>query len=140
VPVVYHDFLVSETGTDAWMYNLSFSQVSPIFNTCSWKLIYKIAQFMHISDAQSRPVQRRSERLAGLRPRSRSLNVDEDHRVADLKERFEHTFEFGLKQFKANTRGDYIHEPFITLDKLLATLPESCPLNIEISKTAPLII
>jgi len=27
VPVVYHDFLVSETGTDAAMYNLSLSQV-----------------------------------------------------------------------------------------------------------------
>jgi glycerophosphodiester phosphodiesterase len=30
VPVIYHDFLVSETGTDAWMHNLSLDQVCSI--------------------------------------------------------------------------------------------------------------
>jgi hypothetical protein len=28
VPVIYHDFLVSETGTDATMHTLSMAQVS----------------------------------------------------------------------------------------------------------------
>jgi glycerophosphodiester phosphodiesterase len=28
VPVIYHDFLVSETGTDATMDTLTYSQVS----------------------------------------------------------------------------------------------------------------
>ncbi|KAL3456696.1 ankyrin repeat-containing domain protein [Aspergillus heterothallicus] len=81
VPVVYHDFLVSETGTDTWVQNLSLKQ---------------------------RPVQ--------------------------ILEQLEDTFEFKQKGFKGNNRGNYIHEPFITLADLLSQTPDSMAQNIEISK------
>lgn len=35
VPVIYHDFLVSETGTDAAMHDVSYAQVS-VLTSSSW--------------------------------------------------------------------------------------------------------
>jgi len=37
VPVVYHDLLLSETGTDVRMHNLSYEQVNQLdnFTVCS---------------------------------------------------------------------------------------------------------
>ncbi|KAH0562731.1 hypothetical protein GP486_002608 [Trichoglossum hirsutum] len=112
VPVVYHDFLLSETGTDAPLHTITLDQ------------------FMHISKAQSPrgdlPLMaetRYLERSGDQRPRSRSLSAYDDYRTKDLVERMKHTF--GFKGFKANTRGDIVQEPFTTLEELLKILPES---------------
>ncbi|KAI9675829.1 MAG: Glycerophosphocholine phosphodiesterase [Trizodia sp. TS-e1964] len=123
VPVVYHDFLVSETGTDAWMHNIS------------------LEQFMHISEAQMGKVgstRSCADDSVSFPQRRRSYSFDEpnDHRITDLTNRMKHTFEYKQKGFKGNTRGSYIHEPFITLRELLSKTPDSLPLNIEISKIA----
>ncbi|KAI9780710.1 MAG: Glycerophosphocholine phosphodiesterase [Peltula sp. TS41687] len=126
VPVIYHDFLMSETGTDAPLHTLSFEQ------------------FMYISEAQSPQSDLSSKAKAkclegferqadrGRRSRSRSLNTYDDYQAKDLLERMKRTFEFKLKGFKGNTRGDYIHEPFVTLQELLRELPEAVGFNIEI--------
>ncbi|OKL55438.1 hypothetical protein UA08_09296 [Talaromyces atroroseus] len=92
VPVIYHDFLVSETGTDAWMHNLSLDQ----------------------------------------RSRSLSYNDGCENAHKDLTERMTHTFEYKKIGFKGNTRGNYIHGPFLTLDDLLSRTPDSIALNVEI--------
>ena len=92
-------------------------------------------QFKHITDSQSEPIKSFSENLAASRSRSRSLDTRKDYRVDELTERMKHTFGFKLKGFKANTRGNYIQEPFITLDDLLSKTPDSMTLNIEISKS-----
>lgn len=82
------------------------------------------------------PVKTSSEEAIARRSRSRSLDTSEDNRIAELTERMKHTYGFKIKGFKANTRGDYIQEPFITLDDLLSKTPDSLTLNIEISKYA----
>lgn len=71
------------------------------------------------------------------RLRSRSLDIRNDYRTAELTERMKHTFGFKLKSFKANTRGNYIQEAFITLNDLLSKTPDSMTLNVEISKNTP---
>lgn len=75
--------------------------------------------------------------LRAPRLRSRSLDTRNDYRIDELTERMKHTFGFNVKGFKANTRGNYIQEPFITLDDLLSKTPASMTLNIEISKNTP---
>lgn len=83
---------------------------------------------MHISNSQSR--------RDPARQRSYSLDPNNTHRPVQLLEQLEHTFEFKQNGFKGNTRGNYIHEPFITLADLLSQTPDSMALNIEISKLA----
>lgn len=146
VPVIYHDFLVSETGTDAPLHTLSFEQVS---SHCLhvWRKFYLtfISQFMHIPQSQSPPNDlpslsetRYLEKSQGRRSRSYSMNTYEASKTKELNERMKHTFEYKLNKSKPNTRGNYIHEPFTTLPELLEKLPASIPLNIEISTSSPL--
>ncbi|KAE8153479.1 Glycerophosphoryl diester phosphodiesterase family-domain-containing protein [Aspergillus avenaceus] len=114
VPVVYHDFLVSETGIDVWMHHLNLEQL------------------MHISKSQSRPEREAAQQPTHRRSRSYSNDVGEDCRPQHLTEQLKCTFEFKQKGFKANTRGYYIHDSFVTLHNLLSQTPDSIALNIEI--------
>ncbi|KAL9117771.1 MAG: hypothetical protein Q9187_005689 [Circinaria calcarea] len=70
--------------------------------------------------------------LSRGRSRSRSLNEYGDNRTTELMERMKNTFDFKLKGFKANTRGNYIHNPLVTLKEVLQNLPESIGLNVEL--------
>jgi hypothetical protein len=90
---------------------------------------------MHISEAQSGLVAMLPEEFPARRPRSRSLDARNDYRTAELAERMKHTFKYEQNGFKSNTRGNFIHESFITLNDLLSKTPGSMALNIEISKT-----
>ncbi|KAI0100249.1 Glycerophosphoryl diester phosphodiesterase family-domain-containing protein [Nemania sp. FL0031] len=124
VPTIYHDFLVSETGTDATMHTLSY------------------AQFMALSQAQTpKPEEPRAARFpwderdrphATQRRRSRSLCASHDHKTTALRERMGQTFEYLNYGSKPNIRGPHIHEPFVTLRQLLETLPESVGFDIEL--------
>lgn len=97
---------------------------------------------MHISESQSSISKdlpslheaRYLERSLSPRKRSHSVNEYDHSRLKDFTERIKHTFEYKLKTFKGNTRGQYIHQPFITLETLLRELPVEIPLNVEISK------
>ncbi|PCH04609.1 Glycerophosphoryl diester phosphodiesterase [Penicillium occitanis (nom. inval.)] len=111
VPVIYHDFLVSETGIDAPVHTLT------------------LEQFLHLNDA-------RSPRLeavgvdASQRPRAMSVGealID----PAALSEKMKHTRDFKAKGFKGNTRGNHIQAPFATLEELFKKLPKSVGFNIE---------
>ena len=68
--------------------------------------------------------------------RSRSLNEYEDIRATDLTERMKHTFDFKFKGFKANTRGNFIHNLLVTFKEVLQKLPESIGLHVELSMFA----
>ena len=111
VPVIYHDFLLSETGTDSPMHTLSFDQ------------------FKYLSKAQGP----RSTRGA----RSNSLHsVDNEHLEA-FSERIEHTDFYKVNGFKSNTRGNFIHQRSCTLEELFQSIPDSVNMNIELSKLSP---
>lgn len=126
VPVIFHDFLVMETGGDVPLHTLTFDQ------------------FMHLSRSQAP----RSDLLSsaevrylaknkvngGLRPkpRSHSVNTYDDYRSQDLVERMRYTEEGMHNNIKGNLRGHSIQEPSSTLKQLLTELPEFIPFNIEI--------
>lgn len=138
VPIIYHDFLMSETGIDAPLHSLN------------------LEQFMFISQAQSAEgdPSSRAERnylerngkspiLAGYRQRSHSLDIHEQAKARGLIERMQHTFEYklnehkGFDSYKGNIRSEYIQASFATLETLLTKLPDSIKFDIEISKSLP---
>ncbi|THX29926.1 GDPD-domain-containing protein [Aureobasidium pullulans] len=122
VPVIYHDFLVSETGIDAPVHTLT------------------LEQFMHASEGQtprpSRPSSPKRSHLDGVAEQSRkqrsySLGGAQDERAPDMSERMKHTRDFKEKGFKGNSRGNFIQAPFTTLEEMFKTLPSSIGFNIE---------
>ena len=128
VPVIYHDFLVSETGIDAPVHTLT------------------LEQFLHVNDARtprgSRPSSRPSSPVIFDNPklkdiknsdfrRQRSLSLGPEQESFDMDEKMKHTRTFKKKGFKGNTRGNHIQAPFATLEEMFKKLPKTVGFNIE---------
>ena len=104
-PVIFHDFLVMETGGDVPLHMLTFDQ------------------FMHFSHSQVPK--------SGPKQRARSLSAYND-RSQELIERMKYTEEGLQNNIKGNLRGHSIQEVSSTLEQLLTELPDSIAFNIEI--------
>ena len=124
VPVIYHDFLVSETGIDAPVHTLT------------------LEQFLHVNDDHRipRPSQpslpdltaaRAINRSEPVKHRSMSLGDLGKGEKSDMSERMKNTRDFKEKGFKANSRGNFIQGSFTTLEEMFITLPEQLGFNIE---------
>ena len=126
VPVIYHDFLVSETGIDAPVHLLT------------------LEQFLHINDGRTpRPSRPPSPILAShtvsqpgngsdcRKHRSMSVGDLTKDDTSEMSERMKHTRDFKQKGFKGNSRGHFIQAPFTTLEEMFKKLPESIGFNIE---------
>ena len=118
VPVIYHDFLVSETGIDAPVHTMT------------------LEQFLHINSGRSNQHSRhgspdRAVDLQGRKQRSASLSSVTDMHGQEMNERMKHTRDFKQKGFKGNSRGSFIQAPFTTLEEMFKKLPESTGFNIE---------
>ncbi|RKF59887.1 Glycerophosphocholine phosphodiesterase GDE1 [Erysiphe neolycopersici] len=123
IPVIYHDFLVSETGIDAPVHTLT------------------LEQFLHVNDAiphaqrsYTPPNETSSNdypRVARSSDRQRSLSLNLSVSEYIMSERMKHTRDFKLKGFKANSRGNFIQAPFTTLEEMFLKLPEHVGFNIE---------
>ncbi|PYH37863.1 glycerophosphocholine phosphodiesterase [Aspergillus neoniger CBS 115656] len=122
VPVIYHDFLVSETGIDAPVHTLT------------------LEQFLQLGDKG--PARRPGSPLPGtdgigegmtaaFRQRSMSVGGSE-YDPTELNEKIKHTRDFKKKGFKGNSRGNHIQAPFATLAELFQKLPKSVGFNIEL--------
>jgi len=124
VPVIYHDFLVSETGIDAPVHTLT------------------LEQFLHVNNASIRPSRPPSPPKDGPKDspqfrvvrgadRQRSLSLGHNAPDYDMAERMKHTRDFKSKGYKANSRGNFIQAPFTTLQEMFLQLPEHVGFNIE---------
>lgn len=120
VPVIYHDFLVSETGIDAPVHTLT------------------LEQFLHVNDSTPRVSQppspphenTQSSVMRGM-DRQRSMSLGPAMPDFDLAERMKHTRDYKARGFKANSRGHVVQAPFTTLEEMLLKLDESISFNIE---------
>ncbi|CAN9134132.1 Glycerophosphodiester phosphodiesterase [Alternaria arborescens] len=133
VPVIYHDFLVSETGIDAPVHTLTLDQ------------------FLHIGEGQKprssragspetvpvpngtngtddRPNTRRLRSYSVDNSKQRNIHTD---RQNELTERMKYTRDFKKKGFKGNSRGNSIQSSFTTLERMFDELPESVGFNVE---------
>lgn len=127
VPVIYHDFLVSETGIDAPVHTLT------------------LEQFLHVSENHS-PHHSRSTSPRAQRPETTSENGEQpkfrqralsvggsngDQTNLTALDRMKHTRDVKAKGWKANMYGNVIKQPFTTLTEMFAKLPETIGFNIE---------
>ncbi|KAL3472120.1 Glycerophosphoryl diester phosphodiesterase family-domain-containing protein [Aspergillus californicus] len=121
VPVIYHDFLVSETGIDAPVHTLTLEQFLQLGERGS-------------SRAPGSPKLGASGREQSNPPqRSRSMSVGGvDSDLLNINERMKHTRDIKKKGFKGNTRGSHIQAPFATLEELFKRLPKSVGFNMEL--------
>ncbi|ETI21141.1 hypothetical protein G647_07485 [Cladophialophora carrionii CBS 160.54] len=131
VPVIYHDFLVSETGIDAPVHTLT------------------LEQFLHVNDVRtprpSRPaspvafeiLNRKENPRNGNRDprasrlRSMSMSGADNNESLEMDERMKHTRDFKKKGFKGNSRGNHIQAPFATLEEMFKKIPQEVGFNIE---------
>ncbi len=130
VPVIYHDFLVGETGIDAPVHTLT------------------LEQFLHVNKqpapARSRNASptRPSKALKGtdlggvtsdltMRPRSLSMGYAPADTDSYMEERMKYTHAIKTKGYKANSRGMFIQQPFTTLEEMFKKLPPNVGFNIE---------
>lgn len=138
VPVIYHDFLVSETGIDAPVHTLTLEQVR-YFALHVWSSVDG-DQFLHVNGSRTpRPSRPTSPELAhhssqptkGRGGRSMSEGGSVKREYSEMSERMKHTRDFKEKGFKGNSRGNFIQAPFTTLEEMFKKLPESIGFNIE---------
>ncbi|GLB07400.1 hypothetical protein AtubIFM57258_002736 [Aspergillus tubingensis] len=117
VPVAYHDFSLSESGTDVPVHDVTLDQ------------------FLHASRIQSpmgHPTPILGNRHHHKNPRPRSLTRGYEQGAQQMQERMRHTVEYMSKGFKPNTRGHVIQDSFATIEELLTQLPENLGFNVEI--------
>ena len=118
VPVIYHDFLVSETGADVPVHTLT------------------LEQFLALGEGTTRStrtpspsgLENRSGNARTRTQRSYSVGAKADNTMRD---RMRHTRDFKAKGFKGNSRGDSIQSPFTTLEEMFKKLPQDVGFNIE---------
>ncbi|KAI0187062.1 Glycerophosphodiester phosphodiesterase domain-containing protein [Xylaria flabelliformis] len=119
--VIYHDFSLSETGTDIPIHELTIDQ-------------YKYAssiQTPHGSPLIAPDEQTIVGKSAAVR-RTRSFDGQKDIGALLIRDRLKHTVNFKLNAMKPNIRGDVIQDSLVTLPELFQRLPASLGFNIEI--------
>ncbi|KAI0536682.1 Glycerophosphoryl diester phosphodiesterase family-domain-containing protein [Xylaria digitata] len=122
-PVIYHDFLVSETGTDAPMHTITYEQ-------------FMVPSAMQ--DSTIRPpgtsdslLRTAESRLPPLRPRASSVGKLPPDNI-DVIARLMSTFNLHNFGFKGNVGSECIHGPFIKLRQLLVQIDPSVCFDIEL--------
>lgn len=132
VPVVYHDFLVSETGIDAPVHTLTLEQFLHINPDSSRN---GNSNGIHMNKVRAGAVEndqpKRGRSNSFTPQRSQSMGIAGSGLSMEMDERMKHTRDFKEKGFKANSRGNFIQAPFATLEDLFRKLPESIGFNIE---------
>jgi glycerophosphoryl diester phosphodiesterase len=121
-PVVYHDFLVAESGVDIPMHNLT------------------LEQFLSMNENPNEDKGRRRSKdddyaVLKSRPRSAShFGTLHEHASSErnmFSDKMKLTRTFKEKGFKGNSRGDSIASSFVTLKDLFKKIPKNVGFNIE---------
>lgn len=130
VPVIYHDFLVSETGIDAPVHTLTLEQFLHINDGSNGRSRKETTE-----DRLSNADKARNGEGGGGGLKQRSLSVDFSSNKKDtaslLDERMKYTLNYKQAGYKGNTRGNFVQAPFATLEELFKKIPENVGFNIE---------
>lgn len=117
VPVIYHDFIVSETGLDIPMHHLTLEQFMGMNESSGG-----ILQAVDDTEVVSKKRANRSKSMGQVK-----LIDDNDF----VPNRIKLTQDYRSKGVKGNIRGHSIHSNFATLEELFQKLPENVGFNIE---------
>lgn len=135
VPVIYHDFLVGETGIDIPMHSLTLEQFLNISEMQNQRK--EVSNFGRTHSPQPRKLAMNPSRSPSIDPvsareRTRSVSLygtDDDYSL--MEQRMKFTRDYKMRGFKANVRGHSIQAPFTTLEEVFKTLPKNVGFNIE---------
>lgn len=132
VPVIYHDFLVGETGIDIPMHSLTLEQFLNISEQQSNANSGHHLSGKHSKKSQDDLSESLKNRMSSTKNRAMSLfNSTNGEFDYPFNQRMKHTAALKSHGFKANTRGHSIQAPFTTLEEVLKTLPKNVGFNIE---------
>lgn len=145
VPVIYHDFLVSETGIDAPVHTLTLEQflhINPDARRLNGREMLHQATLQAQHDAPITTTNPFDDTNPTTdphppppNPRQRSMSVGygaiPSHTAIASEQRMKHTRDFKEKGYKGNSRGNFIQAPFATLEDLFRDLPSGVGFNIE---------
>ncbi|KAK0753576.1 Glycerophosphoryl diester phosphodiesterase family-domain-containing protein [Schizothecium vesticola] len=126
VPVVYHDFLVTESGQDATDAHHQTRSVHVHQRRSSRQ--DRAAVGVGITETALGRGESPKAETGGLPPRTAGCRHGGSCR-AD-----EHTLDFGPSGFKPNLRREHIHAPFIALKDLLLQMPANVVFDMELSE------
>ncbi|GAO51643.1 GDPD-domain-containing protein [Saitoella complicata NRRL Y-17804] len=137
VPVIYHDFLVSETGHDAPVGSLTLEQfmAASLHELPSESRQHKVSNRDFAEGQDTLTDMKEFGRTNNGRPttRARSMSLTNDaNEAAGLSQKMQYTRDYKKKGFKGNSRGISIQAPFTTLQEVFQTLPKHVGFNIEL--------
>ncbi|KAI9750458.1 MAG: hypothetical protein M4579_006463 [Chaenotheca gracillima] len=125
IPVLFHDFSLSESGTDVPLHDLTLNQFM-YANKIQSPQGNPISVLGNVEQRTDRPVPHK------VKTRSRSLTQTQEKGAREIRDRLKHTVDFTSKGFKPNTRGDFIQGVFATLEEALREVPDTIGFDIEI--------
>lgn len=125
IPVVYHDFLVAETGVDIPMHELTLEQFLDLNSVDN-----------HVNGSHARERRRSVDDTdRGILKRSFGDNSNKGNAYSDissvLENRMRLTKTYKKNNFKGNFRGHSIASSFVTLKELFKKIPANVGFNIE---------
>ncbi|KAG5519428.1 hypothetical protein PMAC_002055 [Pneumocystis sp. 'macacae'] len=124
VPVIYHDFLVSETGVDAPVHSLTLEQFLALSDPKQDKPFSSTRLDQSVSFVSTK-----LNALSMKRSKSQYFaNLQEENQ---LYERIKHTRDYRVKGYKGNARGQSIQSHFMTLEDAFKKIPSHVGFNIE---------
>ncbi|AET40946.1 glycerophosphocholine phosphodiesterase Ecym_7094 [Eremothecium cymbalariae DBVPG len=138
IPVVYHDFLVAESGVDIPMHELTLEQFLNLSNADRHNGQLRNSANKPGAGNSRNPSRRRlsmDDSSAEAIKRSLMMLGEDEETDNDLttiyRDRMRLTRTFKKTAFKANSRGHAIASNFATLEELFKKIPQNVGFNIE---------
>lgn len=132
IPVVYHDFLVAESGADIPMHELTLEQFLDLNSAEKHKAHVRDSGRRRSMDDTDAAV---LQRMLQMRGQNASDGPGADHTKAAgtqiYEDRMRLTRTFKKNNFKGNSRGHSIASSFVTLKELFKKIPSNVGFNIE---------
>ncbi|RPA85067.1 glycerophosphocholine phosphodiesterase Gde1 [Ascobolus immersus RN42] len=131
VPVIYHDFLVGETGIDAPVHSLTLNQFLHMSEQRNSEHNHRDGHGK-IRGANDSPNGNGTDEPPKQIRRTKSMSIRSAQQIDKLNERMKHTRDFRIKGYKGNSRGSTIQGPFATLEDVFRTIDAATGFNIEL--------
>ncbi|KAM3162988.1 Glycerophosphodiester phosphodiesterase GDE1 [Lachancea thermotolerans] len=134
IPVIYHDFLVAESGADIPMHALTLEQFLDLNNADKHhrRLDQDLSRRRSMDDSDAAFIQRaihmRGENGAGI---EKTAGEKSSLLGKLFEDRMRLTRTFKKNNFKGNTRGHSIASSFVTLKELFKKIPLNVGFNVE---------
>lgn len=149
IPVIYHDFIIAESGIDIPMHLLTLEQFMHLNlskdNAKPDKKVQMIKDDSYIpTRSRSRSISYNTNmkkqsntdldgtKIVSSGSMNSSLGDESDEEMNPNHERMKLTKTWKDKEFKANTRGSSIASSFTTLEELFEKVPKTAGFNIEL--------